>query len=66
MMRHLSKFYGSDGEELISKTEHGYELVRFYIHTSNPESLKEKKKISFIKSVQYIKHIYTVYPTITV
>ena len=33
------QIYGSDGEELISETEYGLELVRFHIHTSNPKSL---------------------------
>ena len=30
------QIYGSDGEELISETDHGCELVRFHIHTSDP------------------------------
>jgi hypothetical protein len=33
------QIYGSDGEEIISETEYGHELVRFYIHTDNPKSL---------------------------
>jgi hypothetical protein len=35
-----AQIYGSDGEELISETEYGHELVRFHIHTYNPESLQ--------------------------
>ena len=31
------QIHGSDEEDLISEIEYGYELVRFYIHTSNPE-----------------------------
>jgi hypothetical protein len=31
------QIYGSDGEELTSETDHGRELVRFHIHTYNPE-----------------------------
>lgn len=31
------QIYGSDGEEIMSETHHGRELVRFHIYTSNHE-----------------------------